>query len=81
MTRSEFIRINDQPCRIRLKSGREVYGVIREKINDNKEEYYFSSLRERYGKTANSDNNLGMMINLDDVVGAEILPSVDVLVG
>jgi hypothetical protein len=80
MTRAEFMAINDQPCRIRLKTGKEVFGVIWEKSQPGGSCYYFASLSERFNRNMRS-NTIGMMINLDEVVGAELLSNRGTLVG
>ena len=77
MTRTEFLAINDQPCRFKLKSGKEVFGVIWEKAQPGENSYYFATLSERY----NRSNSIGMVIRLDDIVGAELLSNSGSLVG
>ncbi len=79
MTRAEFMAFNDQPCRFRLKSGKEVFGVIWEKPQPGQNSYYFASLGERFNRSRG--NSIGMMINLEDVVGAELLTNSGTLVG
>ncbi len=69
MTSQEFNAINDRPCRFKMKSGKEVFGVIRENPRGT-QNYFFTTLGER-NKT--SFGEMGMLIKLDDVVGAEIL--------
>jgi hypothetical protein len=69
MTSQEFNAINDRPCRFKMKSGKEVFGVIRENPRGT-QNYFFTTLSER-NKT--SFGEMGMLIKLDDVVGAEIL--------
>jgi hypothetical protein len=77
MTQTEFITIHDQPCRFKLKSGKEVYGVIWENPRGT-QNYFFASLSER-NTTHNSA--IGILIQLDDVVGAELLRDVVVKAG
>jgi hypothetical protein len=81
MTRSEFLAINDLPCRIKLKSGKEVYGVIWEKKSGSEQSYYFASLNERFSRAPQSNSQIGMMIILDEVVGAELINNSGALVG
>jgi hypothetical protein len=83
MTRAEFMAFNDQPCRFRLKSGKEVFGVIWEKPQPGQNSYYFASLSERFSAQGgrHRTNGIGMMINLEDVVGAELLTNSGTLVG
>lgn len=69
MTVQEFTDINDRPCRFKLKSGKEVFGVIREAPRGT-ENYFFTTLSERNKSGA---AGMGVLINLSDVVGAEIL--------
>ncbi|HEU4718696.1 MAG TPA: hypothetical protein VFU15_12720 [Bacteroidia bacterium] len=77
MTRNQFLTINDQPCRIKLKSGKEVFGVIWEKAHPGGCAYYFSSLGERFSRAS----SVGMIIDLEDIVGAELLRDSGTLVG
>lgn len=77
MTREEFRSINDQPCRFKLKSGGEVFGVIWEKPQPGGESYYFATLSERFSRFG----SIGMLIRLDDIVGAELLSNSGSLVG
>jgi hypothetical protein len=80
MTQVEFREFNDQPCRFRLKSGKEVFGVIWEKPQPGNTSYYFASLSERYNRSQRN-SSIGMMINLDEVIGAELLSNSGTLVG
>jgi hypothetical protein len=80
MTQAEFRLYNDQPCRFRMKSGKEVFGVIWEKPQSGNTSYYFASLSERYNRSQRN-NSIGMMINIEDVVGAELLSNSGTLVG
>lgn len=80
MTQSEFRAYNDQPCRFRLKSGKEVFGVIWEKPQPGNTSYYFASLSERFNRSMRN-SSIGMMIDIDDVVGAELLSNRGTLVG
>ena len=77
MTRSEFISINDQPCRFKLRSGNEVFGVVWEKAQPGGNQYYFSTLSERFSRLG----AIGMLIQLEDIVGAELLANSGSLVG
>jgi hypothetical protein len=77
MTRTEFLSINDLPCRFKLRSGKEVYGVIWEKNQG----YYFATLNERFNLAFRSNSQIGMNISIDDVVGAELLDNSGSLVG
>ena len=77
MTRSEFLTINDQPCRFKLRSGKVVFGVIWENKQATGSSYFFATLSERY----NSFGSIGMVIDLEDVVGAELLNNSGSLVG
>ena len=80
MTQAEFLAYNDQPCRFRMKSGKEVFGVIWEKAQPGNTSYYFASLSERYNRRQRN-SSIGMMIDIDDVVGAELLSNSGTLVG
>lgn len=73
MTRSEFTQVNDRPCRFKLKSGKEVFGVIWENRADNNPGYFFATLSERFD--SRNKTNFGVAIDLDDIVGAELINS------
>lgn len=73
MTRSEFNQVNDRPCRFKLKSGKEVYGVIWENPTDGIPVYFFATLSERFD--SRNKGNFGVAIDLDDIVGAELINS------
>ncbi len=73
MTRSEFIQVNDRPCRFKLKSGKEVYGVIWENPAEQEPVYFFATLGERFD--ARNKKNVWATIDLEDVVGAELINS------
>lgn len=78
MTRSDFLSFNDQPCRFRLRTGKEIFGVIRESSGS----YYFSTLGERMQKRPVSvSENIGQAIALEDVIYAELLSGSDLMVG
>ncbi|HLG01985.1 MAG TPA: hypothetical protein VI731_00220 [Bacteroidia bacterium] len=70
MDRCDFLSINDQPCRFRLKSGKEIYGVIWEKPQSAGSKYFFASLSERFG-SGMKNKNIGISIDLDEIVRAE----------
>ena len=80
MTHAEFRAYNDQPCRFRLKSGKEVFGVIWEKSQQGLVSFYFASLSERYNRNP-PNRSIGIVINIEDVVGAELLSNSGTLVG
>ncbi len=73
MTRNEFIQVNDRPCRFKLKSGKEFFGVIWQNTAEGDESYYFSTMGERFDPR--NQNNFGVRVQLDDIVGAELINS------
>lgn len=73
MTRSEFIQVNDRPCRFKLKSGKEFFGVIWENTSEGESAYYFATMGERFD--VRNQNNFGVRVDLDDIVGAEMINS------
>lgn len=78
MTQNEFITFNDQPCRFKLRSGKEIFGVIRGTHGA----YYFYTLSERTRQRYRSGHeSWGQNIDLNDVVGAEFLAGSDLMVG
>jgi hypothetical protein len=79
MTRTEFLSINDQPCRFKLKTGQEVFGVIWEQTHGS---YYFASLGERFRRqhVQTQGSSFGTIIDIDQIVGAELLSENEALV-
>lgn len=73
MTRNEFIQVNDRPCRFKLKSGKEFFGVIWENASEGEPKYYFATMGERFD--VRNQNNFGVRVDLDDIVGAEMINS------
>ncbi len=47
MTRSELANYYEQPCKFKLRTGKEVFGVIWEVWKGSEVVYYFSSTVER----------------------------------
>lgn len=73
MTRSEFLAVNDRPCRFKLKSGKEFFGVIWENTADSPPVYFFATMGERFD--TRNKSNVGVTVDLDDIVGAELINS------
>lgn len=73
MTRSEFLAVNDRPCRFKLKSGKEFFGVIWESPADTSPVYFFATMGERFD--TRNKSNVGVAVDLDDIVGAELINS------
>ena len=73
MTRNEFLQVNDRPCRFKLKSGKEFFGVIWESAENGAATYFFSTVGERFDPR--KVNNFGVPVLLDDIVGAELINS------
>lgn len=74
MERTDFVGYNNKPCRFKMRSGKEVFGVIWEKSSGSFAKYYFASLAERFSaRIKNESREIGMIIDLNDVVGAELL--------
>lgn len=76
----DFLHYKEQPCRFKLKSGKEVYGVIWEEKHDDEVEYLFasSSTHNNYkiaDKTRNQEfaNGIISKLSLEDVIYAEPL--------
>lgn len=77
MNYSDFLHYKEQHCRFKLKSGKEVYGVIWEEKHDDEIEYLFasSSVHSDY-KTAKCPLPKEKLykLSLEDVIYAEPLP-------
>lgn len=73
MTRAEFIQVNDRPCRFKLKSGKEFFGVIWEHTGEGEAAYYFATMGERFD--VRNKTNFGVRVDLEDIVGAELINS------
>jgi len=75
MKAEEFSRFNKQHCRFKMRSGKEVYGVIWESFGEGKPGFYFVSMGEfkRCNGFENSDapKGLGFTIEIEDVITAE----------
>jgi hypothetical protein len=72
----DFLHYKEQPCRFKLKSGKEVYGVIWEEKHDDEVEYLFasSSAHNNYKATENSQiSSIIYKLSLEDVIYAEPL--------
>lgn len=76
----DFLHYKEQPCRFKLKSGKEVYGVIWEERHDDETEYLFasSSAHNNYkssenGRKQESANSIIYKLSLEDVIYAEPL--------
>lgn len=80
MKRTDILTYGEQPCKFRLRSGKEVFGVIWETMKQDTVVHYFASAveRMRYKKAeANNDveacKNLITEVNIDEIVSAEPL--------
>lgn len=76
----DFLHYKEQPCRFKLKSGKEVFGVIWEEKHDDEVEYLFasSSTHNTYKSSENSrkqefSNGIIYKLSLEDVIYAEPL--------
>lgn len=77
MNYSEFLLYKETPCKFKLKSGKEVYGVIWEEAHDDKVEYLFasSSTHDQYRsrRPIAPKNEAIYRLSLEDVIFAEPL--------
>lgn len=76
MNKYSLDSIFNRPCRFKLKSGKEVFGVIWK----NQDQIFFSSL-EGYRIIADSKNedqcnSTATIIQEEDILGAEIIPAI-----
>jgi hypothetical protein len=78
MTRFDFLSYNDIPCKFRLRSGKDVFGVVWETKAEEDFAYRFASLGERFTVHTNSglveNKGVGQLIDLEDIILAEPLP-------
>ncbi|HEV7231974.1 MAG TPA: hypothetical protein VGO45_11630 [Bacteroidia bacterium] len=78
MTRFDFLSYNDKPCKFRLRSGKTVFGVIWESKANERLNYRFASLGERFTIYTNGgqreNKNIGQMVDLEDIIHAEPMP-------
>ena len=80
MKRTDILTYNEQHCKFRLKSGKEVFGIIWETMKQDTVVHYFSSAvaRIRY-KNAEALNdvetckNLVTEVNIEEIISAEPL--------
>ena len=76
MSTRDLSTIYERPCKFKLKSGKEIFGVIW-KNNDG---LFFSSL-EGYRSISDMDasqmdNSFSTLISEDEIIGAEIIPAI-----
>ena len=78
MTRFDFLSYNDRPCKFRLRSGKDVFGVVWEIKSSELLSYRFASLGERFTFHTSSGirekRNVGQVIDLEEILLAEPLP-------
>lgn len=62
-------------CKIRLRSGKEVFGVLWEELNETDRAIYFASYiehKKRYSSTDKGNaENLSIKLNEDEILGIE----------
>lgn len=70
----------NKPCKFRLRSGKDVYGVVWQKSNGTEQEYFFASTGEyrRFSKNILRDDNeyppqIGLKLNPVEIVDAQYL--------
>ena len=80
MKRTDILTYNELPCKFRLKSGKEVFGVIWETMKQDTVVHYFASAVERMRyKKAEAVNdvetcrNLITEVNIEEIISAEPL--------
>ena len=80
MNRTEFLPLNDKPCRFKLKGGKEIFGIIWENNIGKHPVHYFSStadrMRYKFPETVNSRISFEKVftpVHLEDIVQAEPL--------
>ncbi|MFM7022805.1 MAG: hypothetical protein ACKOXB_07475 [Flavobacteriales bacterium] len=76
MERSIFKRFEKRHCRIKMKSGKEVYGVMwEENVTENKFRYYFSSSSDYQRLKSRLQSALFAIyqVDLNDIVYAEVI--------
>lgn len=84
MLAKELDEYFEKPCRLKLKSGKEVFGVVwEEKDHFNNANYFFASSDgyESYKKAFQTNDKatcekIKIPIDIDDVVGAELLKGI-----
>ena len=68
----------NKPCKFKLRSGKDVYGVVWKDGSEYSKNYYFSS-SEDYNlitKRGVESESLRTPVNLDDIVAAEALQGI-----
>lgn len=82
MKRLDVERFINRPCRFKLKSGKEVFGVIWNMLKEDQEhvEYYFASngdfmkfRQKRDHLSQKSTPPVGCVVNLEDIIYAEYI--------
>lgn len=72
MDRLELLQYSDTPCRIRLKSGKEVFGVILEKVINNSPSYFFASAtthrKIRQNNLSTEIENIATPVSIEEII-------------
>jgi hypothetical protein len=80
MNRFEFLPYREKPCKFRLKSGKEVFGVILEKVINDNPAYFFATAveHERYvhsNERRNDLDEIAVPVLLEDIIRIEPISS------
>ena len=80
MDRATILNFSEQPCKFRLRSGKDVFGVIWETMKQDRVVHYFASTVERIRiKKAEEVNDLETCtrliteVDIEEIVSAEPL--------
>jgi hypothetical protein len=68
----------NKPCKFRLKSGKDVYGVVWADDKESSNRFYFSSSEDYNLIKSRGEKNsaLKTLVNLNDIVAAEMLQGI-----
>ena len=78
MDNASLTRYYDKPCKFKLRSGKDIYGVVWKEGNELEETYYFSS-SEDYNQIKTKgvmNSSLKTPVNINDIVAAEMLQGI-----
>lgn len=75
MDRLELLQYSETPCKIRMKSGKEVFGVILEKIINNSPSYFFTSAttheRIKQNNLSTEIEKIATPVSLEEIIKLE----------
>jgi hypothetical protein len=73
MEAKKFRSFDQRPCKFVFRNGKKVFGVIWETTRHKNASYFFTSNKEFEKNKAKPKNLVGLPVNLEDIIHAELL--------